>query len=309
MNTQPGAAKNDRMKTVNLGLVIVLGMACSMLLLRRLDTLRPPPDPNAIDESLYVDGKSARRMSLAFNGLAADWYWMRSLQYVGHKILSTREDVAIDDLSQLNLKLLAPLLDTATTLDPEFVDPYEYAAIVLPAVDVKEAIRITQKGIGANPNAWRLYQHLGYIYWQQGDYKAASETYGRGAQIPGVPPWMEGMKAKMAAEGGSRDLAREIYMRMYEQSADEKIKEMAAKRLVQLDSLDQRDGLNKFLLAYKTRFSKCPASWKDLEQGFRTFRIPVDASGAPLDPTGAPYVLRSDTCGIELNPKSGVIRR
>jgi tetratricopeptide (TPR) repeat protein len=280
-----------------------------MLLLRRLDTLRPPPDPNAVDESLYLDGKTARRMSLGFNGLAADWYWMRSLQYVGHKILSTREDVAIDDLSQLNLKLLAPLLDTATTLDPEFLDPYEYAAIVLPAVDVKEAIRITQEGIAANPNAWRLYQHLGYIYWQQGDYQAAGEIYDRGARIPGVPRWMEAMKAKMAAEGGSRDLAREIYTRMYEQSSDDKVREMAAKRLVQLDSLDQRDGLKNFLLAYQAHFSKCPASWKALEQSFRTYRIPVDASGAPVDPTGAPYVLRSDTCAIELSPTSGVIRR
>ena len=98
----------------------------------RIDTLRPPADPNAIDESLYLNGKTARRISLGFNGLAADWYWMRSLQYVGRKIINASNDVPIDNLGQLNLKLLAPLLDTATTLDPEFLDPYEYAAIVLP---------------------------------------------------------------------------------------------------------------------------------------------------------------------------------
>ena len=160
----------------------------------------------------------------------------------------------IDDLGQLNLKLLAPLLDTATTLDPEFLDPYEYAAIVLPAVDVQQAIRITQKGIDANPNAWRLYQHLGYIYWQQRNYQAASEIYGRGAQIPGAPPWMEAMKAKMVAEGGSRDTAREIYTRMYEQSAEEQVKEMARRRLLQLDSLDQRDGLRKLFTAYQDAY-------------------------------------------------------
>src|SRR6185369_844816 len=228
---------NDRTKTIALGLVVVIGIACAALLVRRLDTLRPPDDPNAIDESLYVNGKTARRISLGFNGLAADWYWMRSLQYVGKKILNNPGDVGLDDLSKLNLKLLAPLLDTATTLDPEFLDPYEYAAIVLPAVDVKEAIRITQKGIAANPNAWRLYQHLGYIYWQQGNYQAASETYGRGAQIAGVPAWMLAMKAKMAADGGSRDTAREIYTRMFEESNDEQVKDMARKHLERLDSI------------------------------------------------------------------------
>jgi len=296
---------SDRTKTIALGLVVVIGMACAALLVRRLDTLRPPPDPNAIDESLYLEGKTARRMSLGFNGLAADWYWMRSLQYVGKKIINV-DNVQIDSLAQLNLKLLAPLLETATTLDPEFLDPYEYAAIVLPSVNVDEAIRITKKGIDANPNAWRLYQHLGYIYWQQQNYQAASETYGRGAQIAGAPPWMEAMKAKMAADGGSRSTAREIYTRMYEQSADEKVRDMARKRLLQLDSLDQRDVLRELFAAYQTRMGKCPNSWKEIEPVFRALRIAVDASGAPLDPSGMPYVLRAGACEVELNPKSEI---
>lgn len=296
---------NDRTKTIALGLVVMIGMTCAALLVRRLDTLRPPEDPNAIDESLYVNGKTARRISLGFNGLAADWYWMRSLQYVGRKIINDN-DVPLDNLGLLNLKLLAPLLDTATTLDPEFLDPYEYAAIVLPSINVSEAIRITQKGIDANPNAWRLYHHLGYIYWQQHDYHAASEIYGRGAQIAGAPPWMEAMKAKMAADGGSRATAREIYTRMYEGSADEKVKDMARKHLLQLDSLDQRDGLRKLLATYQARTGKCPNSWKEVEPIFRALHIAVDASGAPLDPSGVPYVLRAGACEVDLDPKSEI---
>jgi tetratricopeptide (TPR) repeat protein len=299
---------NDRTKTLALGLVVVIGMACAALLVRRLDTLRPPPDPNAIDESLYLDGKTARRVSLGFNGLAADWYWMRSLQYVGKKILN-HEDEQIDNLRQLNLKLLAPLLDTATTLDPEFLDPVEYAAVVLPSVDVNEAIRITKKGIEANPNAWRLYHHLGYIYWRRRDYQSASEMYGRGAQIEGAPAWMEAMKAKMTADGGSRSTAREIYMRMYEQSADETVREMAHKRLLQLDSLDQRDALRKLFAAYQTRTGKCPNSWKEIEPVLRALRIAVDSSGAPLDPSGVPYVLRAGACEVDLDQKSEIPKK
>ena len=296
---------SDRTKTIALAFVVVTGMTCAALVVRRLDTLRPPPDPNAIDESLYLNGKTARRISLGFNGLAADWYWMRSLQYVGRKIMNV-DDVPIDNLGQLNLKLLAPLLDTATTLDPEFLDPYEYAAVVLPAIDVNEAIRITKKGIDANPNAWRLYHHLGYIYWQQRDYQAASEIYGRGAQIAGAPPWMEAMKAKMTADGGSRSTAREIYTRMYEQSADEKVRDMARKRLLQLDSLDQRDALRKLFVAYHTRTGKCPNAWKEIEPVFRALRVDIDSSGAPLDPSGMPYVLRAGACEVDLDPRSQI---
>jgi len=296
---------NDRTRTLALALIVVIGMTCVALLVRRIDTLRPPEDPNAIDESLYLDGKTARRISLGFNGLAADWYWMRSLQYVGRKIIND-SDVPLDNLGLLNLKLLAPLLDTATTLDPEFLDPYEYAAIVLPAINVNDAIRITKKGIDANPNAWRLYHHLGYIYWQQHDYQAASEIYGRGAQIPGAPAWMEAMKAKMAADGGSRATAREIYTRMYEGAADEKVRDMARKHLLQLDSLDQRDSLRKLFAAYQARTGKCPSSWKEIEPVFRALHIAVDALGAPLDPSGAPYALRADTCELDPDPKSEI---
>lgn len=296
----------EKNKTIVLALVVAVGLAVTFLLSRTLDVHRPPPDPNVVDESLYLNGKTARRMSLGFNGLAADWYWMRSLQYVGGKIVNMPTTVSLDNLGALNLKLLAPLLDTATTLDPEFLDPYEYAAVVLPQIDLAEAIRITKKGIDANPNAWRLYQHLGFIYWQQKDFQAASDAYGKGAQIPGAPTWMEAMKAKMLAEGGSRTTAREIYTRMYEQSTDEKVKEMARRRVLQVDALDQMDALRKLLKTFSERANRCPTSWKEIEPIFRSVRIPIDPSGAPLDPTGVPYVFGKTNCDIELNPKSEI---
>ena len=292
---------NERLKTITLGLVVVVGMACAALLVRWTDTLRPSVDPDVVDESLYVNDKTARRISLGFNGLAADWYWMRSLQYIGKKMLNHQGDINLDDLSLLNLKLLAPLLDTATTLDPEFIAAYEFAAVVLPAVDVQQAIRLTQKGIDANPNAWRLYYHLGYIYWRGGQYQTASETYGRGAEVPGAPAWMKAMQAKMFAEGGSRTTAREIYTHMYEESTDDQVREMARRRLLQMDSLDERDGLRKLFTAYKTRTGKCPNSWRELEPIFRAGRIPMDQSGTPLDPSGAPYVLQAGKCEVELD--------
>src|SRR6266567_5105846 len=156
--------------------VVMAGIVAAVLLSKWIDAHRPFVSTEVEQERLYVTGNVARRMSLGFKGMVADWYWMRSLQYVGGKILSVPKDVQLDNLGQLNLKLLAPLLDAATTLDPEFMEPYEYAAVVLPDVDVQEAIRITRKGIAANPSAWRLYQHLGYIYWQQQDFAAASKT-------------------------------------------------------------------------------------------------------------------------------------
>ena len=296
--------KSDSTKTAGLVIVIVAGVLAAVSLSRWLDSHRAPLNVDVADESLYLNGKTARRMSLAFNGLAADWYWMRSLQYVGKKIINLPDNVELDDLGQLNLKTLAPLLDTATTLDPQFLDPYEYAAIVLPSFDVEQAIRITKKGIDANPNAWRLYHHLGYIYWQQKDFQAAADAYSRGAQIPGAPSFFAAMKARMLAEGGSRGTAREIYKQMFEQAGDDSVKDMARRRLMQLDSMDERDALRKLLTAYQTRTGRCPATWKEIEPVLRSLRVPLVSEAAPMDPSGAPYVLKG--CDVDLNPKSEV---
>lgn len=285
--------------------ILLIGVIGCVLIARWLDAHRPKVQTQIQQESLYLTGNSLKRMSLGFNGLAADWYWMRALQYVGGKILSAPGPIQLDDLSLLDMKLLAPMLDVATTLDPEFMEPYLYAAVVLPAINEDEAIRITRKGIAANPTQWRLHQHLGYIYWQRGDYVSAGEAYSEGAKIAGAPAWMQAMKARMAAEGGSRDVAREIYGRMYEEAGDPKVKDMARLRLLQLQSLDQRDVIRTLLDIHKTRVGRCPSSWQEMAPLLRAARLPI-ADGGPIDPTGTPYTLVSDTCEVDLDPTSTI---
>ena len=287
-------------------LIVLIGLASVVGLSRLLDSRRPAIDAKGEEEQLYINGKTVKRNSLGFNGLAADWYWMCSLQYVGRKVLNTPREIQLDDLGQLNVKLLAPLLDTATTLDPEFMQPYEYAAVVLPSVNVADAIRIARKGIAVNPSAWRLYQHLGYIYWQEKDFEAASEAYGQGAALPGAPQWMEAMKAQMLAQGGSRSTAQLIYERMYQQTDDLNVREMARRRLLQIQSFGEIDEIRRLLGEYAAREKRCATSWKDVSQGLRKANLPLDESGAPLDPTKVPYRLVKAGCDVDLDLRSEV---
>jgi tetratricopeptide (TPR) repeat protein len=287
-------------------LTILLGLIGVYSLSRWIDSREPVVNPSIEEEELYLNAANVKRLSLGFNGLAADWYWMRSLQYVGGKIVKLPEDVTLDHLGQLNLKLLAPLLDAATTLDPEFMEPYQYAAVVLPDVDVQEAIRIVKKGIAANPSAWKLYHHLGFIYWQQKDFKSAGEAYEQGSKMPGAFSWMKFMSGRMATEGGSRDTARAVYSRIYEEASDIHVKNMAHKRLLRLDSMEREDALRKLAVAYKSKFGRCPGSWRELGTLLSALKIEVDASGAPLDPAGTAYVLVPDKCDVHVDEKSEV---
>lgn len=299
-----------RRQTFAPALLILLGFAGCISLVRWMEAHRTPLDASAEEERLYVNAQTAKRMSLGFNGLIADWYWMRSLQYVGRKMNNFEGRIRLDDLSPLNLKILAPLLDTATTLDPQFLSVYQYGAVVLPAIDEEQAIKLLNKGIAANPSSWRLYQHLGYIYWQRKDYQMASVVYGAGAKLPGAPSWMEVMKARMTAEGGSRQTAREIYKQMYEQSDDPQVRETATQRLLQLDSYDERDAIRRVLADYNARAGHCASAWKDVSPLLRAARLRVDIqTGAPLDPANYPYALTKGGCEVELDPNTTIPRK
>lgn len=302
----PESHAHGRWQTLLLSLTIVLGLSCAVMTTRWMENGRTSPTPAASDEQLYVTGAAVKRMSLGFNGLVADWYWMRALQYAGRKIVAGGGDISTD-LRSLDLHLLAPLLDVATTLDPQFTAVYEYGAIILPAANdsgSEQAIALLQKGIAANPSTWRLYHHLGYIYWQRGDYELAKRSYVTGAQIPGAPTWMEAMGARMAAEGGSRATAREMYTRMYEQADDEQTKVMAQLNLMRLASLDERDSIRRVLADHAARTGRCPSSWREVVTSLHAARLRVDASSnAPLDPSNAPYALVKGGCDVDLDPQ------
>lgn len=278
-------------------------------IVRWLDAQRPAPSPAAsLSEELYVSPQAARRLSLGFNGLAADWYWLRTLQYVGRKVTAHKGQIQIDDLGALELRALAPLLDHATTLDPQFMAAYEYGAVVLPAVDVGSAVKLINKGIEANPRAWRLRSHLGYIHWQAGRYAEASEAYRAAAAVPGAPGWLGAMAAQMSAKGGSRDTSRAIYETMLRTTDDDQMKRLALRRLAQLQSLDEQDALRRLLAAHRERAGgHCASSWRELAPLLRATRLKLDASGAPVDPSGVPYRL-SDKCEVELGEGSEILR-
>jgi hypothetical protein len=302
------AARRGRVRDAALAAVVVAGLASSFALSRWLDARRPAEDPFAAYEELYVSPEAARRMSLAFNGLAADWYWLRSLQYVGRKVEAFRGEFTLDDMRPVGLRNLAGLLEQSTALDPQFMAAYEFGAVVLPSIDRDAAVRLVKRGIHENPGEWRLYHHLGYIHWQAGRFGEAAEAYAAGAGVAGAPVWMKTMSAQMSEHGGSRGVAREMYLRTYQESNDEQVRALAASRLAQLDSLDERDRIRGALAEFRGRAGRCPSAWREAAPLLRAARLRLDASGAPLDPSDVPYVLDAAACDVKLDARSRVPR-
>jgi len=288
-------------------LILALGFAAVFFVSDFLERIRPALPAGFEDEDLAVQGASLKGYALGFEGLLADWYWMKSLQYVGDKFINSKVDVSLDDLSPLNPRLLYPYLDNATELDPKFMSVYEYGATVLPAVDEEQAIKLTKKGIANNPDQWRLYHYLGFIYWQLENFEESSKIYEQGSRIAGAPDFMRLMAAKMKTEGGSRSTARDIYRQIFEEAQDAQSKENAARHLLALDSLDEREIVQKVLSDFKLKNNRCANNWREILPFLQREKLPdgkefrIDNSYNLVDPTGAPYVLDKENCAVKLD--------
>jgi tetratricopeptide (TPR) repeat protein len=288
--------------------MIVIGLVASIMLTRYVERVRPEMPAGYEDEDLTLQGSRIKGFAFGAEGLLADWYWMNSLQYMGKKISTVGlSNLNLDDLRPLNPRLLYPYLNNAADLDPKFIAPYGYGATILPAIDTDQAIALTEKGIANNPDAWRLHQYLGYIYWRRGEYQKASEVYGEGARIPGSPIFMKMMEARMKTEGGSRDLARDMYKQIAAESEDDVSRQSAELRLLQIDSLDERDVINPAMRAFRDQHGRCISSWRELlpsrvgkkVAGGRDLRI--DSADNIVDPSGTPYVIEPKSCEAQID--------
>lgn len=294
--------------------IIIVGYAAVISLSGFIERRRPPLPDGFTDADLNMNGSRLKGFAFGMEGLIADWYWIRSLQYIGYKILSNKDKgINIDDLRDLNPRLLHPFLENATDLDPHFIAAYSYGALVLPAIDPEKAIDLATNGIANNPNEWRLYQHLGYIYWKIGRYEQAAETYRKGAEIPGASLFMKLMAASMKNEGARRETARAIYGDMLENSSDEQVRIMAQRRLKELASLDERDAIDKVLAEFKEKNGRCADSFGEITAILMAVKLPenkqfrVDRANRLVDPTDIPYLLDKESCSVKLDASKTTI--
>lgn len=308
MQTQSTNARRTRTQSILLACLIVCGLAAAIVFQRQHDDARSA-NASISPEELYVSSDTASSIvPRAFRGVVADWYWMRSIQYLGGKIVAEGDRFNFGNLGTLDLRLLPSLIETTTRLDPEFLPAYEYAAMVLPEVNRDAALRIIDGGIAANPDAWKLWHHRGYILWQAGEFSLARDAYIAGSQIPGARAWMRSLAARMEAEGGSRGTARELYKRIYDEAEDDSVKKSAMLSLLRLKSLDEQDAIRRVLGMFVAERGACPRQWREAAMELRRAGLRLDATGAPVDPSDAPYVLTKD-CDITLAKESKVPKR
>ena len=261
-------------------------------------------------QSLYLTERAVNRIAISHRPLAADLYWIRTIQYYGGRkreidlaSQGPRQPPVVSDRRPVpNYDLLYPLLDIVTTLDPRFSIAYRFGAIFLaepyPAGPGRpdQAIALLQKGVQAMPAKWEYLEDIGFVYyWDMHDYSKAVAYFNRAADLPGAPWWLRSLAATTLAKGGQRSASRLLWRQIYDTATDERARNAAGLRLQQLDALDQIEELQSIVDAFATRTATTP-TWQALV-GSGVLR------GIPLDPHGVGYEL-SASGTVELSVRS-----
>lgn len=270
-------------KNIALALLLLAGFGSVWKLQHAIDRQRRALSQER-DDILLSSGKLIRMMSLEYAPLMADFYWTRVVQFYGNK--HVRGDA--------NLELLWPLLHITTTLDPNLLPAYRFGAIFLsqhaPAGAGRPdlAVQLIQHGIKANPDYWRLYEDLGFVYYfDLKDYAKASDAFLQGSKNPQALKWMEVMAAKIAAEGESYEISSYLWNDIYTTATDPQIKENAKIHVQLLKAQEDCRQIDLLSDQYEKRFGHRPRSLTELVQAGLM-------RGVPIDPLGYAYVFADD---------------
>lgn len=236
------------------------------------------------DDLVLRSGPLLKAMSLEYAPLIADLYWTRAVQYYGNKHAN----------QQTNIELLWPLLDVTTTLDPHLIVAYRFGSMFLSepppsgAGKPELAVQLLQRGIQANPEYWRFYEDLGFVYYfEMKDYRKAAEAFLEGSKKPGALIWMKAFAARISEKGETPETSVMLWSEIYNSTKDPTIKENAKIHLQLLRAQGDCGELDRLAGEYEKRTGRRPTNMRDLVS---SGLLP----GAAVDPEGYVYVFDAD---------------
>lgn len=280
----------SRTITITASFLLVVCLAGSVGFLKLVDASRPQA---TLQEVLFISSpKVLKRLSLGYDGLLADVYWTRAVQYFGGHVA--------DRVSHFDL--LAPLLEITTTLDPHLLVAYQFGGNFLAPAPPNgagmpdRAIALMNYGIQNNPDDWHLYYQLGFIYYMDlKDYKNAADAFERGSKVPHAHPFLRVLAANMAQHAGEIRMAQALWTTTYQNTEDKHVRANAIAHLRALRVDDDVAHIQNDVTLYGQKAGQLPSSMASL----------VSAGllpGIPLDPDGKPYVLSADGLVLVRNP-------
>jgi hypothetical protein len=191
--------------------------------------------PYLYDDLYLPSGKFVEYTSLGYQQLAADLTWMSAIQYYG----GYRQE-------HHDLAYFEGLVNIVTDLDPHFVFPYVFGAVVM-SQDLQawpNAVRLLRKGIQQNPTSWELPFELGFLaYVDANDAEMAGRYFELAARMPGGGDRARRFAAFVYSQAGHGENSLRMWEQLLEETDEPYMRELAEHYIKKLRAQQAREAL------------------------------------------------------------------
>jgi hypothetical protein len=274
-----------------LALLVAIGTAvhaANQSLERRIDVILPTGQIGALP-----DGRAIRVLSLGFDRLIADLFWLRTVYYVGDERFESAGYPALGRLANL-----------VTDIDPGFRTVYVVMSGAIAALtgNVDGAIELLHKGT-EHVDYWKLHFLLGFNYFlEKQDYGSAAEQMRLAASLPGAPPYLPLLSARLYAQSGDPETALIFIRARLEATDHEETRSALEKRYWDLWITRDLRKIDAAAAAYTAHHGMPPSQIASLvSEGL--------LAAQPLDPRGELYRLENGRAATDLAYEDLVVHR
>ena len=226
----------------------------------------------AVAEMAYFpSGRFASQSSIEFQGLAADYIWLRGIQYYGFHLMSDRK-----------YEWLGHVFDILTALDPRFIGAYHFGAITLAwdAGKPHEAMDFLVRGMKANPMSWQIPFDAGFIcYMLLHDYGRASTFFEVASKMPNAWFILARWAAIAKAKSGDFLTARQMWLDILRGTENRALKALVVRQLKNLDFSEATDRLEKAVRRFQEDERRLPADLREVQSAGYIDTIPDEPYG------------------------------
>lgn len=197
----------------------------------------------AVEEMMYFpSGRFMKPAAIEYQVLAADMIWLRAVQYYGYHLMTDRK-----------YEWLGHIFEILTELDPRFIGAYHFGALTLAwdAGNPNQALQLLKLGMRRNPTNWQLPFDAGFInYMLTRDYDMAARYFRIASELPGAWHVTHRWAAVAAGRAGSFEVARDMWVEIYNSTENRRIRELAVRQLkavkLSQDTARLQDAVNRF---------------------------------------------------------------
>ena len=211
----------------------------------------------SVRELLYFPSSRVVKLLSAGNELmVADFLWLRMIQYYAFHMHTDR-----------NYEYLFPITDRITDLDPRFVYPYTFGALLLAhdASDSVNSIRLLDKAKRNNPGHWEFPYMKGfilYVFFRRSE--EAVEEFLESSRMPNAWDGALRYAAFISRREGRDEVSKMMWRDIYDNTKNEVERGIALTYLRKFEIEEKLAELQDSAQRYLRQFGSWPNDLGDL---------------------------------------------